>query len=291
LAQAPEVPYDGEIMDVVPSAGRPPGTVDDTMPPKPAGKREKRRKHDAVPENKSFEETVNSWSPVEAPSGFTRRLQSLCPVALLPAPKAYLEPQRGSVVGRKTLVLDLDETLVYSSTSPLEGVRADFVVDVELSKIAQVHRVHVHKRPGLEVFLKEMAQVYELVVFTASISEYASPVIDQLDKIGIVAGRLYREHCTLRDGHFVKDLSRLGRKLRNMLIIDNSPDAYSMQPDMGLPIQSWYGDNHDKALFELIPVLHAISHSACISEVLVSSVQRWKKESDAISVTSSSDGE
>lgn len=36
-------------------------------------------------------------------------------------------------------------------------------VGLLFSARTEVHRVHVHKRPGLEVFLKEMAQVYELV--------------------------------------------------------------------------------------------------------------------------------
>ena len=89
--------------------------------------------------------------------------------------------------GRKCLVLDLDETLVHSSfkvrrprtprfgppgsllTPPQLIPQADYVVPVEIEW--QWHNVYVIKRPGVDNFLKQMGELYEIVVFTASLSK------------------------------------------------------------------------------------------------------------------------
>lgn len=46
---------------------------------------------------------------------------------------------------------------------------ADFIVPVEIE--SQTHNVYVIKRPGVDMFLKAMGEIYEVVVFTASLSK------------------------------------------------------------------------------------------------------------------------
>ena len=50
-------------------------------------------------------------------------------------------------------------------------------------------------------------------------------------------------------------MAQLGRNMKDAIIIDNSPTAYMLQPEQGLPIVSWYDDPHDRALFDYIPML------------------------------------
>lgn len=69
--------------------------------------------------------------------------------------------------GRKCLVLDLDETLVHSSFKMIPN--ADFVVPVEIEDV--VHNVYVIKRPGVDEFMRRMGELFEIVVFTASLSK------------------------------------------------------------------------------------------------------------------------
>ena len=71
-----------------------------------------------------------------------------------------------------------------------------------------------------------MAKHYELVVFTASLSKYAEPLVEQLDPENYCAYKLFREHCTFFSNAFVKDLTRLGRPMTDVIIVDNSPAAY-----------------------------------------------------------------
>lgn len=54
-------------------------------------------------------------------------------------------------------------------------------------------------------------------------------------------------------------MNRLGRNMKDIIIIDNSPSSYMFQPENGLPILSWYEEKNDTKLFELIPVLKLIS--------------------------------
>lgn len=66
---------------------------------------------------------------------------------------------------------------------------------------------------------------------TSFLPQYADPVADLLDKWGAFRARLFRESCVFHRGNYVKDLSRLGRDLRRVLILDNSPASYVFHPD------------------------------------------------------------
>jgi RNA polymerase II subunit A small phosphatase-like protein len=126
----------------------------------------------------------------------------------------YLPENRTS---KKTLILDLDETLVHSSFKPLNG-KTDILLKVELERRQYI--IHVLKRPGAQEFLEKMARIFEVVIFTASLSAYANPLINQLDTSRHVSHRLFREHCTSLNGMFIKDMKKLGRHLKDVIIVD-----------------------------------------------------------------------
>ncbi|RAH79570.1 NIF-domain-containing protein [Aspergillus japonicus CBS 114.51] len=164
---------------------------------------------------------------------------------LLPPPLPHLRD-------RKCLVLDLDETLVHSSFKVLE--RADFTIPVEIE--GQYHNIYVIKRPGVDQFMKRVGELYEVVVFTASVSKYGDPLLDQLDIHNVVHHRLFRDSCYNHQGNYVKVV---GRDLRDTIIIDNSPTSYIFHPQHAIPISSWFSDAHDNELLDLIPVLEDLA--------------------------------
>ncbi|KAL9116439.1 MAG: hypothetical protein Q9187_007035, partial [Circinaria calcarea] len=168
-----------------------------------------------------------------------------------------LPPIRPEFQGKKCLVLDLDETLVHSSFKILH--QADFTIPVEIE--GQYHNVYVIKRPGVDQFMKRVGELYEVVVFTASVSKYGDPLLDQLDIHHVVHHRLFRESCYNHQGNYVKDLSQVGRDLRETIIIDNSPTSYIFHPQHAVPISSWFSDAHDNELLDLIPVLEDLAGS------------------------------
>ncbi|XP_078002197.1 carboxy-terminal domain RNA polymerase II polypeptide A small phosphatase 2 isoform X1 [Phascolarctos cinereus] len=157
--------------------------------------------------------------------------------------------------GRICVVIDLDETLVHSSFKPISN--ADFIVPVEIE--GTTHQVYVLKRPYVDEFLRRMGELFECVLFTASLAKYADPVTDLLDQCGVFRARLFRESCVFHQGCYVKDLSRLGRDLRKTLILDNSPASYIFHPENAVPVQSWFDDMADTELLNLIPIFEELS--------------------------------
>jgi len=86
---------------------------------------------------------------------------------------------------------------------------------------------YVHKRPHCDEFLRRVSKWYNLVIFTASVQEYADPVIDWLEADRkYFSARYYRQHCTFRHGAFIKDLSSVEPDLSKVMILDNSPLSY-----------------------------------------------------------------
>ncbi|XP_055486659.1 carboxy-terminal domain RNA polymerase II polypeptide A small phosphatase 1-like, partial [Leucoraja erinacea] len=157
--------------------------------------------------------------------------------------------------GKKCVVIDLDETLVHSSFKPVNN--ADFVVPVEID--GATHQVYVMKRPHVDEFLRRMGELFECVLFTASLSKYADPVADLLDKWGSFRCRLFRESCVFHHGNYVKDLSRLGRDMNQLVILDNSPASYIFHPDNAVPVASWFDDMSDTELLDLLPFFERLS--------------------------------
>ncbi|QPG95861.1 hypothetical protein C2857_002314 [Epichloe festucae Fl1] len=173
-----------------------------------------------------------------------------------PEPQSWLLPSIAHEhKGRKCLVLDLDETLVHSSFKILH--QADFTIPVEIE--GNYHNVYVIKRPGVDEFMKRVGELYEVVVFTASVSKYGDPLLDQLDIHKVIHHRLFRESCYNHQGNYVKDLSQIGRDLKDTIIIDNSPTSYIFHPQHAVPISSWFSDAHDNELLDLIPVLEDLA--------------------------------
>ena len=140
-----------------------------------------------------------------------------------------------------SLVLDLDETLVHY--------------------IEEENKAYVQVRPYADFFLNEMAKYFELIIFTAASEDYADIVLNELDKNKVIKYKLYRKHTEQVNGIFVKDLKKIGRDLDKTLIVDNNKDNFSLQPENGLHICSFIGDQNDDELYNLSEDLMKIVRS------------------------------
>lgn len=196
--------------------------------------------------------------------------QHRCEVLPLDQVEAIIPVQSADSKGKKTLVLDLDETLVHSSFQEVK--MPDTVLSV-LSEAGEQLKIYVKYRPGLSEFLAALAPIYELVVFTASLPNYADQLLDIIDPDRLIQARLFRDSCTKIGNIFIKDLSLLGRDMSQILLIDvrdiqNSPDASLLQPSNNILVKSYLGESEDMELLRLIPLLKDLARVKDVRELL-----------------------
>lgn len=217
---------------------------------KEAAAKQKRDTASAQPTN--LDDVAAALKSPSSPAGHNSKLTRY-PRA--PAPPRPLVPRRqpsytlsySPEAPKKTLIIDLDETLIHSmakggrmSTGHMVEVRLGGPVPAPpTSNTSGVQPAtvnfgpgvpilyYVHERPGCHEFLRKVCKWYNLIVFTASVQEYADPVIDWLERERrYFSGRFYRQHCTLRNGAYIKDLAQVEPDLSKVMILDNSPMSY-----------------------------------------------------------------
>lgn len=99
-----------------------------------------------------------------------------------------------------------------------------------------------------------MYQFYEIVIFTAGTQDYADWALEHLEEnvaARTIDHRLYRQHTVECRSIMIKDLSRLGRDLAKVIIVDNIAENFLLHPENGISIKTWTDDTEDTALFEL----------------------------------------
>jgi Dullard-like phosphatase family protein len=138
-----------------------------------------------------------------------------------------------------SLILDLDETLVF----------VKFVKNKEKGIL--------HYRPYLFDFLDSLFPFYELISFTTATKIYAEPILDIIEKNKkYFSYKFYREHSIIKGKELVKDISRIGRSMKKILIIDNNANNFKINKENGILIYPFYNEkNKDCSLLELKKIL------------------------------------
>lgn len=168
---------------------------------------------------------------------------------------------------RIALVLDMDECLVHSKfVNEVEYRQSEYrpnalqqYDDTFEIVMDDGERAIVHKRPGLDRFLEEASKHFDVYVFTAGLEAYGKPILDELDPKGtLFAGRFFRESCQQRKGMFLKDLRVVRKDLSKIILVDNNPVSFLLQPSNGIPVPSFYDDAGDRTLDSLTKVLASL---------------------------------
>ena len=156
-------------------------------------------------------------------------------------------PKRKGYERKKTVVFDLDETLVHCLNNNEKG---HVEIEIEFPP-GSASIISVNIRPYVRELLAATSKDFEVIIFTASHKCYADKVIDFLDPgHQWVHHRLYRNNCIQIDGIYVKDLRILiDRNPKDIIIVDNAAYSFAFQLNNGIPIISWYADMEDRELY------------------------------------------
>ncbi len=168
---------------------------------------------------------------------------------------------------RHTLILDLDETLVYSCRYSDLSLMIPSLESIGVTILRNNKYVsfYVYKRPYLDEFLDRVCEWFNVVVFTAGEKPYADAVLNVIDPKGRVRKRLYKDDCMVINGTVVKRVETACSNAASAMIVDNNPECFRYDKCVywvrvlfvanAIPISSWYGDGKDKELLRLLPFL------------------------------------
>jgi CTD small phosphatase-like protein 2 len=196
---------------------------------------------------------------------FVRTMQAVEPAQLIA--KTVNLPKRRGYENKKTVIFDLDETLVHC-VDDIEVSCPDVVLPVTFPT-GEVISAGLNIRPFVREVLEEANKHFEVLVFTASHKCYADVVLDYIDPTKeLIHHRLYRDNCVSIQGVFIKDLRIFAnRRLQDLVIVDNAAYSFGNQIDNGIPIISWHDDRNDRELFNLQDYLKLLAQSHDVREV------------------------
>ena len=155
-----------------------------------------------------------------------------------------------------SLVLDLEETLI--------NINQDGICNF---------------RPGLFSFLNAVKPFYELISFTNESKYSSDSLIKQIEvKNKYFDYNLYREHLTFNGKEFIKDITKLGRDIKKIIIVDNISNNFKLNPENGIQIAPYFGESsgNDTVLFELKKILILIYKSGY--EDIRIAIKKYSKE-------------
>lgn len=162
---------------------------------------------------------------------------------------------------KKTLILDLDETLVHSSDVPSNS-------NVEFFEI-EFSSMNVLKRPGLNIFLDFATANFDVFVFTFSESFHADPILDKILPKLDQNHRLYRDSCLLKHGSIYKDIEMFQRKFEKIIFVDDNLDTSLFYPQNSIHVTRWEGNPDDKVFVDFLqPILEKCIRADDIRKVI-----------------------
>ena len=167
---------------------------------------------------------------------------------------------------RPLLILDLDETLVYSAERP-QARACDF----------ELGPYFVYRRPLIDEFLHTVAEWFDLAVWSSAGRDYVELLVRRIFADAFHLHFVWScERCTHRfhperlEPYWVKDLKkvkRMGYSLERVLVLDDSPEKLERQYGNLIRIRPFFGDESDTQLRDVLPLLERIRSVADVRAV------------------------
>lgn len=151
---------------------------------------------------------------------------------------------------KKTLILDLDETLIHADIDNIYP-DCDFQIEIELNQIKALIKIIL--RPYLYDLLEYASEFFNIIVFTAGTKDYADKIIDYIDpNKKYIKNRLYRDSCFEFHNFYIKDLNLISDiDLKQVIIVDNCIFSFMKNLRNGILVTSFYNNKSDDELRSL----------------------------------------
>lgn len=187
---------------------------------------------------------------------------------------------------RKLLILDIDHTLICSQLKSPNPSPHDF----------EIERYYVNKRPYLDTFLDWCFKTFDVGIWTAANEEYATGILlnilrEQHKPIFVYTEKeCGTERMIIRKGNkrtrydvTIKNIEKVrwkewnGRKyqVRDILIVDDTPDTFMWNPGNGIEVKGFYGDSTDDELIYLRKYLESLLHEVEVHRI---DKTKWRKK-------------
>lgn len=170
------------------------------------------------------------------------------------------------------LVLDIDETLLYSTTKRLTYV-PDYLVGEN----------YVYARPGLKEFLDAISHGFRVAVWTSAVRGYAERLVTHYFPEALSLQFLWaRDRCTrqvdrkTKETYWLKDLKKIksfGYSLDEILMIDDRPCKTERYEDNHVLVTPFVGQQEDRELEVLTRYLATIKE---VQNVRVLEKRNWR---------------
>lgn len=110
----------------------------------------------------------------------------------------------------------------------------------------------------MDHFLESLNGLYEIVIYTAEQGMTVFPIIEALDPKNIISYKLVRDATHFVDGHHVKNLDRLNRDLKRVIVVDWNTESVKFNPENLFHVDRWTGSDDDTTLIDLAAFLKSI---------------------------------
>lgn len=197
-------------------------------------------------QNESIQKYESNQEP-EQPPQKQSFFQSLLSYFFKPKEVATYPPNfpPPPIESKKTLIFDLDETLIHSSDFPPHP-------KVESFKIGDPP-YYVFKRPGLDDFLRKYSKLFDIFIFTSGYKVYADQIINAICPYLDEQHRLFRNSCTIENNEIHKDLDAFKRPLTDIILVEDNFNLKKVRPNNTIIVQRWEGIPFDTTLIRWLP--------------------------------------
>ena len=105
--------------------------------------------------------------------------------------------------------------------------------------------MYVEPRPLAGQFLKTVAEIFTVYIYTAGEKKYADSVLNLIDPENLIQKRFYRDSCRKEQGVVIKDLKHLKRTIRSkqeMILVDDNKRSIEKNYPFAIEIKAFEGD-------------------------------------------------